>query len=586
MLHPTRPIHQCHTRSKNPFTIFEEDEEPDKPSATTNTTIPGQLPLQATVPPYDPCVQEMLDQPQQGTRAIHDLRPQCRAAPTATPTIHPSPTICPRSKPTQTFTPTILPRSKPTKNATLLAGPAYIQPDYDERDDHCNPQPNSPPIPRDAIRFLSPRGPANIAVQSLYHVINLAFNAPPTYTVPRNLVDSSDQFRHTINIVEVCNGVIYPITKETITKYNKLMNDPALKDLWVPAMSKELHRLAQGKENVTVGTNTIFFLLHAEIQSIPKDHMVMYACIVINHRPQKNDPNRIRITVGGNLINYPYKLTTRTANMVSTKIMWNSMVSTPGAKFGGADIKNMYLETLLDQYEYMQMPLSLFPNIIITHYNLLENVLNGFVYMENCHGMYGLPQAGIVANKLLKTCLARHGYFEVPHTPGLWKHISRPVWFNLCVDDFGAKYIGDNNLKHFFASLQKETYDIVEYWKGSLYCGITLDWNYAQRYVDIDMSKYVRQQLVRYAHPTPAKPQHCPYTLNPITYGMDNQAPTPQGDSPLLDAAGKKSIQQIVGSFLYYARAVNPTILMALFGNRLPAKQPHRRDQRKHPPIS
>ncbi len=112
---------------------------------------------------------------------------------------------------------------------------------------------------------MSPCGPANIAVQALYHVINLAFNAPPTYTIPRNLVDSSDQFWHTINIEEVCNGVVHPITKETITKYNKLMNDTMLKDLWVPAMLKELHQLAQGKENVTIGTNTIFFLSHAEI---------------------------------------------------------------------------------------------------------------------------------------------------------------------------------------------------------------------------------------------------------------------------------------------------------------------------------
>ena len=88
---------------------------------------------------------------------------------------------------------------------------------------------------------MSPRGPADIAVQALYHVINLAFNAPPTYTIPRNLVDLSDQFRHTLGIDKVCNGVVHPITKETITKYNKLMNDPTLKDLWVPAMSKELH---------------------------------------------------------------------------------------------------------------------------------------------------------------------------------------------------------------------------------------------------------------------------------------------------------------------------------------------------------
>ncbi len=99
------------------------------------------------------------------------------------------------------------------------------------------------------------------------------------------------------------------------------------------------------------------------------------------------------------------------------------------------------------------MPFSFFPDDIIVHYNLLIEVFNGFVYMEICCGMYSLPQAGILANKLLKKRLARHRYFEVPHTPGLWKHISRPTWFNLCVDDFGVKHIGEDNLKHLFASL-------------------------------------------------------------------------------------------------------------------------------------
>ncbi len=72
------------------------------------------------------------------------------------------------------------------------------------------------------------------------------------------------------------------------------------------------------------------------------------------------------------------------------------------------------------------------------------------------------------------------------------------------------------------------------------------------------------KQLTRYAHPAPVKPQHCPFSPNPITYGKDNQATTPADDSPLLDDAGKKQIQQVVGSFLYYAQAVNATILMAL----------------------
>jgi hypothetical protein len=78
------------------------------------------------------------------------------------------------------------------------------------------------------------------------------------------------------------------------------------------------------------------------------------------------------------------------------------------------------------------------------------------------------------------------------------------------------------------------------------------------------MPKYVMKQLAHYAHPAPVKSQHCPFSPNLITYGKDNQATTPADDSPLLDNASKKQIQQVVGSLLYYARAVDVTILMAL----------------------
>jgi hypothetical protein len=72
------------------------------------------------------------------------------------------------------------------------------------------------------------------------------------------------------------------------------------------------------------------------------------------------------------------------------------------------------------------------------------------------------------------------------------------------------------------------------------------------------------EQLLRYEHPHPTKPQHCPYNPNPIKYGQNNQATDPIDTSPKLNKANKKRIQQIVRSFLYYARAVDPTILMAL----------------------
>ncbi len=88
--------------------------------------------------------------------------------------------------------------------------------------------------------------------------------------------------------------------------------------------------------------------------------------------------------------------------------------------------------------------------------------------------MYGLPQAGILANKLLKEQLVHHGYFEPSHTSGLWKHVTCLVWFNLCVDNFGIKYIGYKHLQHLYNALRKETYEIMEDWTGNLYCGITL----------------------------------------------------------------------------------------------------------------
>ncbi len=90
--------------------------------------------------------------------------------------------------------------------------------------------------------------------------------------------------------------------------------------------------------------------------------------------------------------------------------------------------------------------------------------------------MYRLPQAGILANRLLKQQLSNHSYYEVAHTPGLWKHISRPISFTLVADFFGIKYIGKEHANHLIAALQ-EHYTLDIDWAGKLYYGITLDWD-------------------------------------------------------------------------------------------------------------
>ena len=94
-----------------------------------------------------------------------------------------------------------------------------------------------------------------------------------------------------------------------------------------------------------------------EINQLPADRTVTYARIVVDYRAQKKDPNRVRITAGVNLINYPYELTTRTADLTTSNIMWNSVISTPGARFACAHAKNFYLCTPLDRNEYTRIPI-------------------------------------------------------------------------------------------------------------------------------------------------------------------------------------------------------------------------------------
>ncbi len=205
-------------------------------------------------------------------------------------------------------------------------------------------RPSTPPPPRHSTRIITSQIQCNISHQALHNIIGLGFTNAPAVTVPRCL--SQNQYTGLmIELEEYCNGMIHPVTKETWTHYRKLIKDPLLKELWIKAMKKELHCVAQLCPGVTKGTNTIFFLWHADICNIPKERTVTYACIVIDHRPQKWDPSHVRITIGGNLIDCPFELMACTADLVSFKILWNSITSTKGACFEGVDIKNMYLET-------------------------------------------------------------------------------------------------------------------------------------------------------------------------------------------------------------------------------------------------
>jgi len=88
-------------------------------------------------------------------------------------------------------------------------------------------------------------------------------------------------------------------------------------------------------------------------------------------------------------------------------------------------------------------------------------------------GMYGLPQAGIIANHLLEKRLSEKGYYQCQHTPGLWRHVWQSIVFCLVIDDFGIKVTNMEDMHHLTSALE-EHYKVALDWKGSLFCGMKL----------------------------------------------------------------------------------------------------------------
>ena len=179
----------------------------------------------------------------------------------------------------------------------------------------------------------------------------------------------------------------------------------------------------------------------------------------------------------GNFITNNGELSVRTADVNTAKLHWNSVVSTPNAKYMCLNIKKNYLTAALEYFEYMKMPLSLFPKWIVKQCNLTTHAKDGWVHLEMRRTVWGLPQAGILANKHLRRKLAPFGYYKCVNTPGLWYHQTRPIMFTLVVDDFGVKYIDKADVNHLIASI-KTTYTLTKDWTGNLYCGIKLGWDY------------------------------------------------------------------------------------------------------------
>jgi len=356
----------------------------------------------------------------------------------------------------------------------------------------------------------------------------------------------------------LANAIFDPESGNMLEYKQLLQKDPAT---WNPSMANEIGRLAQGIGNRIKGTNTIQFI---KKEAIPKNKTVTYARVVADYRPLKSEPYRTRLTVGGNLLHCSDKTKTDCATLPTIKTFLNSVISTPGSRFATGDIKNFYLEdNPLKTPEFMKIHINLLPPEVIQAYNLKDFVDDkGYVYIQINKGMYGLKQAGALAHNNLIIRLRKHGYRPCKFTKGLWNHVSNSIQFVLVVDDFGIKYQHEADLQHLFASL-REKYTISVDLTGKNFCGFSLNWNYKHHHVDISMPTYIPNLLQQIQFSSTNK-EHAPHKYNIPTYGQKIQFAKPEDTSQPLNKEETTKIQQIVGSLLYYGRAVDPTILVAL----------------------
>ena len=197
------------------------------------------------------------------------------------------------------------------------------------------------------------------------------------------------------------------------------------------------------------------------------------------------------------------------------------------------DLKDFFLNTPLERYEYIKMKLTAIPPEIVQKYSLKEKeTKDRQVYLEVRRGIYGLPQAGLLIQLELEEHLSEHGYRQSKVVSGLWHHDWRPISFTIVVDDFGVKYIRKEHAEHFLKGVLEKFYEVTTDWEGKKYIGLALDWDYEKSEVHVSILGYVKSAAKELDHTPPKRYQKLPVPCTSIKYGAKQQWVEDQSPSP------------------------------------------------------
>jgi hypothetical protein len=109
----------------------------------------------------------------------------------------------------------------------------------------------------------------------------------------------------------------------------------------------------------------------------------------------------------------------------------------------------------------------------------------------------------------------------------------------------------------------KQDHNITIDWKATECIGLTIEWDFNNNQVHRHIPGYFDKALICFKHEAPKKKQNSPHPHVCPNYGAKEQYTKVEEDLPPLNKDDMKYTQAVVGTLLYYGRAVDSTILPA-----------------------
>ena len=297
----------------------------------------------------------------------------------------------------------------------------------------------------------------------------------------------------------------------------------------------------------------------------PSTNPTYYNRVVKEKAKADGIERRVRGTAGGDRVKVPYNVSSATASMTAFKCLLNATVSDDD-NLAAADASDFYLGADLPAPVSIKIYTDTFSaadlaTVGFTAFIQTDPSGKHFVYCDIVKSMYGLPMAGLVSHLRLVAQLYSYGYIQTT-TPCVFRHLHRNLTFCLVVDDFAIKYKQVQDLQHLTECLA-ELYHIKVHPICTQFLGFTVDYDRTARTISLSYPNYIPNLLARLR---PDGISHCksPSIYIAPQYGSTAPQVAPVDTSPPATAAEAEELGIVVGSLLYYARAVDATMLQAV----------------------